>query len=360
MADDRVERYAELLVSRCIDPRPGWQVLVTGTSEARPLLERLSAALARRDAYAIRRISFDEPFGIDAAWVNAAPAALAPTLAPLERDLVDHVDGKIFVLAPESEYPLAHLSFEAMAAVEAQVALVRPRERLSAMPNVLCCFPTAGLASLARLDLSTFSGIVYESCLRDWDRETAFLRHLAERLDDAERVVVRAPGSELAFSVAARKALVDDGRVNMPGGEVFISPEESSAQGMIRFSEFPQTTPAGAVVGAALLFADGVVVEATAEDGDDILAAQLGRDEGARRIGEFGIGCNGGIPRPLANRLFDEKIAGTIHIALGQGFPDSGGSNKSLIHWDLIKDLRPGGEIELDGEIVQREGRWLI
>jgi aminopeptidase len=347
-------------VSRCIDPRPGWQVLVTGTSVARPLLERLSASLARRDAYAIRRISFDEPFGIDSAWVNAAPAALAPTLAPLERELVNHVDGKIFVLAPESEYPLAHLSSEAVAAVEAQVALVRPRERLLAMPNVLCCFPTAGLASLADLDLSAFSGIVYESCLRDWERETAFMRHLAKRLDDAERVLVRAPGTELAFSIGGRKALVDDGRVNMPGGEVFISPEESSAQGMISFTEFPQTTPAGPVVGATLVFEDGVVIEAMAEEGHDILAAQLGRDEGARRIGEFGIGCNGGIPRPLANRLFDEKIAGTIHIALGQGFPESGGSNKSLIHWDLIKDLRPGGEIELDGKIAQREGRWLI
>src|SRR4029450_11022620 len=117
----------------------------------------------------------------------------------------------------------------------------------------------------------------------------------------------------------------------MPGGEVFISPEESSAQGVIRFSEFPQTTPAGEVVGATLVFADGVVVEATADDGDDILAAPLGRDEGARRIGEFGIGCNGGIPRPLANRLFDEKIAGTIHIAPGQGFPDAGGRAHSLL-----------------------------
>jgi leucyl aminopeptidase (aminopeptidase T) len=135
MADDRVERYAELLVSRCIDPRPGWQVLVTGTSEARPLLERLSAALARRDAYAIRRISFGEPFGIDAAWVNAAPAALAPTLAPLERDLIDHVDGKIFVLAPESEYPLAHLSFEAMAAASSFSARVCRGLRLAIPRN---------------------------------------------------------------------------------------------------------------------------------------------------------------------------------------------------------------------------------
>ena len=360
MGDDRVGMYAELLVSRCIDPSPGWQVLVTGTAGARPLLEALSASLAQRGAFAIRRISFDEPLGIDGGWIAAAPPELAARLPPLEQEMVDRVDAKIFVLAPSSEHPFAGMSPAVTRAVEEHIASIRPQQRVLSMPNVMCCFPTAALAALAGLDLDSFTSILYDACLRDWSSATDFMRRLAARLDRAEEVTVSGAGTDLSFSIAGRKALVDDGRVNMPGGEVFLSPHEESAYGVIEFAEFPQMTPTGAVIGARLEFDRGVVTHSTADQGAAILAARLERDEGARRIGEFGIGCNPGIPRPLAHRLFDEKIAGTMHIALGQGFPQSGGTNTSVIHWDLVKDLRPGGEIALDGEVIQRDGRWLI
>ena len=111
--------------------------------------------------------------------------------------------------------------------------------------------------------------------------------------------------------------------------------------------------------GIRLSFRDGEVVEASAQEGEERLQAALSTDEGARRAGEFGIGCNAGIVRPMRNVLFDEKMAGTVHIALGDGFPQLGGTNSSALHWDLIKDLRPGGELWLDGELVQRDGAWV-
>ena len=146
---------------------------------------------------------------------------------------------------------------------------------------------------------------------------------------------------------------------NMPGGELFGCPVEDSAEGTIAFTEFPQAWGGRRLRGIRLRFAGGRVVEASAEAEPEFLAEVLDTDAGARRIGELGIGCNPGITRYMGNVYFDEKIDGSVHIALGAGFADMGGTNESAIHWDLVKDLREGGRIELDGAVVQEDGRWL-
>jgi aminopeptidase len=147
---------------------------------------------------------------------------------------------------------------------------------------------------------------------------------------------------------------------NMPGGEFFGCPVETSAEGTIAFKEFPSVWGGRAVRGIRLRFAGGRVVDASADSEEDFLLRTLDTDEGARRIGELGIGCNPGITRSMGNVYFDEKINGTIHIALGSGFPDMGGTNQSAIHWDIVKDMRPGGRIELDGTVVQQNGEWIV
>ena len=141
----------------------------------------------------------------------------------------------------------------------------------------------------------------------------------------------------------------------MPGGEVYYCPVEESAQGTIRF-DFRTAE----VSGVALTLRDGVVVDAHADEGESHLLSSLDMDEGARRFGEFGIGCNDGIARHLANVLFDEKMAGTVHLALGDSFSFLGGRNRSALHWDLVKDLRQGGRLYADGELVQEGGRWTL
>jgi aminopeptidase len=144
----------------------------------------------------------------------------------------------------------------------------------------------------------------------------------------------------------------------MPGGEFFGSPVEDSAEGTITFSEFPAVYLGNEVTGIRLRFQGGRVADASAESNEEFLISMLDLDDGARRLGELGIGCNPGITRHLKNTAFDEKIDGTVHLALGNGLPQLGGTNVSQFHWDIVKDLRKGGRIELDGKIVQENGVW--
>ena len=153
---------------------------------------------------------------------------------------------------------------------------------------------------------------------------------------------------------------MDAGGANMPGGEFFLSPVEDSAEGEIVFGEFPAVYNGREVAGIALRFEAGRVVEASATANEEFLLEMLDLDEGARRLGELGIGCNPGITRYMNNTLFDEKMDGTAHLALGNGLPEVGGTNVSQLHWDIVKDLRQGGRIELDGQVVQEDGRWLV
>jgi aminopeptidase len=146
----------------------------------------------------------------------------------------------------------------------------------------------------------------------------------------------------------------------MPGGEVFYSPVEDSAQGVVEFSEFPGVYLGNEVVGARLVFEAGRVVDASARSGEDFLFQMLDTDDGARRLGELGIGCNPGIQRFMRNVAFDEKIDGTVHLAVGNSYTFNGGQNVSSIHWDMVKDLRRGGQLYADGRLVQENGRWLI
>ena len=152
---------------------------------------------------------------------------------------------------------------------------------------------------------------------------------------------------------------VDAGTGNMPGGEFFGCPVETSAEGTIAFTEFPGIWGGRDVRGIRLRFEAGRVVDAAADTEEAFLIETLDTDEGARRIGELGIGCNPGITRHMRNTYFDEKIDGTIHIALGAGFADLGGINESAIHWDIVKDLRRGGRIEIGGHVVQQDGGWV-
>ena len=354
MTDPRVREYARLLVGRSIDPRPGAQVLVATTTEARPLAEELSRELARRGAYALTRIAFGGVYPLDVAWAEEAPSEL-DVLAPLEQEVVDRMDGAIFVLAPEDPPRDAELSVEARRRFRAQLTAYRARGRAGLVREVRCDFPTAWFARQAGLSLAEYEDLFYDACLRDWDAEGRRMQPILARFDRAEQVRIVGDGTDLTLSLAGRTGAIDDGHVNVPGGEVFYCPLEDSAEGEILFD-----LPTGTVGGVRLVLRGGEVVEASADEGEGDLHAALETDAGARRFGELGLGCNEGITRHLRNVLFDEKMAGTVHLALGHGFPRIGGLNESALHWDLVNDLRRGGRIECDGEVVQDGGRWVL
>ena len=174
----------------------------------------------------------------------------------------------------------------------------------------------------------------------------------------AARVRIVGRDTDLTFSTAGRAYVVGDGHINMPDGEVYTAPVDDSAEGVIAF-EYPGVYAGRSIAGIRLEFRAGEVVSASAESGEEFLQQILAIDDGARRIGEFGVGVNEGIDRFVGDVLFDEKIGGTIHLALGRAYTECGGTNESALHWDLAKDLRSEGAIELDGQRVFENGRFL-
>ena len=192
-----------------------------------------------------------------------------------------------------------------------------------------------------------------------WGELRALQDRLIERLGRARELHIEADGTDLRLSVAGRTWVNSDGRRNMPSGEVFTGPVEDSAEGRIRFT-IPSSPSGVEVAGIELELRAGVVVGARAERGQEYLLATLDTDPGARRLGEIGIGTNPGINRPVGAILFDEKIGGTVHLAIGRSYPETGAVNASAVHWDMICDLRRGGTLTADGEVIQRDGTFLI
>jgi aminopeptidase len=354
--DPRSEAYARILVD-CIDPQPGWQVLVRSQPLGRPLVEEITRELGRRGARALVRLNFDS---VNAAFLRNAPLELITTISDIERNEIETANSYMAILAPENTRESADIPAERLAARQSALREPHMPYLMDAKPWVGCYYPTAAAAQDAGLPLPAFADFLYRAVLIDWQALIAEMQRICKRFDRAETVRITAPGTDIAFSLAGRKGLVDALRANMPGGEIFYSPVEDSAEGVITYSEYPACYLGHEVEGVRLRFEGGTIVEASATSDEEFLLGTLDTDEGARRLGEFGIGCNPGIQRHMKNTLFDEKMAGTIHLAIGTGFPQIGGKNASGVHWDMVKDLRNGGRIELDGAVVQENGVWAL
>jgi aminopeptidase len=356
-----VERLAELLVGRSLGVQPGWQVMVVATPLARPLVESVTRSIARRGAYPLVRLSFTERerVPLEGVWAAEAPLELLSALAPSEERTLAEIDAYLIVFSPENVNDAGRLPTERRRALGLAHRAFSRRTAGDGVAWVSVPYPTQALAQEAGLPLGEYEDILYAACLRDWDNEHARMRRYADRFDAASEVRIVGPGTDLSLSLAGRLAEIDDAHRNMPGGEFFYSPLESSAEGVIEFSEFSAAHGGHRCEGIRLRFKQGVVADASARQGEEYLLGVLDTDEGARRLGELGIGCNTGLPRHVHHMWFDEKVAGTIHLALGQGFPSIGGTNESTIHWDLVKDLSDG-YIELDGVKVQEAGNWLL
>jgi aminopeptidase len=356
--DPRVAEYARLLVERSLGVQPGWEVLIRTTPQARPLIDEVTRLIAVKGAYPLLRMNFTL-WPSDDVWAATAPEELVGEMAPIDRFACDHMDARITIEAPENTRGEEELTPERRALGKKAAAPFFARTMRDEVPWVGCQYPTNALAQEGGMSLGAFEDFFYGACLRDWDEESKTMNRLLERFDTAEDVRIVGAETDLTLSLRGRRGLVDDGHVNMPGGEFFFSPVEDSAEGTV-FFDIPTTLDAAAVEGIRLTFRKGRIEEASAEQGEDVLLAALDMDAGARFLGELGIGCNEGITQPMRNILFDEKMAGTVHLAVGASYTIVGGKNVSSLHWDLIKDLRGGGRIELDGELVQENGTWRI
>ena len=317
--------------------------------------------VAERDAYALLRLHFGGSSFTSRTWLRAAPLERVAQPAALEAHVFENVDALIVVDAPENTRDAADIPAERTAAIQGAYRPAMERVFRHEVPWVGCQYPTPALAQDAGMATHEFADFLYAACLRDWDAERERMQRYADRFDAADEVRIVGGETDLRLSIAGRSMKVDAGGANIPGGEFFGCPVEDSAEGTIAFTEFPAVYTGREVNGIRLRFEGGRVVDASAETNEAFLFETIDSDDGARRLGELGIGCNPGITRYMRNTLFDEKIDGTVHLALGNGMPDLGGENVSRIHWDIVKDLRlPGTRLELDGEVVQQDGAWLI
>jgi aminopeptidase len=355
--DPRIDEYARLLVERSLDVQPGWQVAVRGNHLGRALIEAVTEQIARKGAYPILLLQFEQLGG---PFAREAPLEVLREPAPIQAHIWETIDGVISIYSPESAHEGADLSEERQSAVEQMLAPLRRRTMSLEIPWVIGEWPTQAFADEAEMTLAEYEEFIFNAVLLDWDAEAERMGRIATVFDAADEVRIEADGTDLSLSLAGRTGSVDDGHVNMPGGEVFYSPLEDSANGVIEFGEFPAVYFGTEVEGVRLVFQNGRVVDASARANEEFLIQTLDTDEGARRLGELGIGCNPGIQRFMKNVGFDEKIDGTIHLALGRSYTFIGGTNESSIHWDIVKDLRTAGRMYVDGRLVQDAGRWLL
>ena len=361
MIDERAAKLARVLVDYSIEAGEGDQVLVSGEVGAGPLIRALYARLLQVGATPVSQVGLP---GMQELFFEHAQGIHYAEIPRVTRAIYEGTDAQISIHSPSNTRALANVD------PAKQQALQTRNKPLSDMVLgqdrwVVTLFPTQALAQEADMSLSEYEGFVFEAMglneedpVAFWSAKFAEQERLKERLEQAREIRVVGPETDLTLSVEGRTFINSAGRRNMPCGEVFTGPIEDSANGTVYFG-VPAAIAGREVSGARLRFVDGKVVEASAEKGEEYLMSLLDADAGARYLGELGIGTNYGIRQASANVLFDEKLGGTVHLAIGRSYAETGGKNESSVHTDLVCDLREGGGLYADGELIQENGRFL-
>jgi aminopeptidase len=361
--DPHIERLATLITSYSTPVGPKETAAIIGGIEAAPLLASLERAVLARGGFPVVIPTLGSTIPTPGLYSRATLLHgnddQVAWISPLERFAFTEADHLICVLTDMGPTPMEGVDPARMAAAQrAKAAFVTPWMERSASGLadwVVTIVPTASGARDAGMDLDAYRDFIYRTLYLDrndpvaaWQDLAATNDRLIARLRPASRVRIEAPGTDLTLRVDGRTWINADGKRNLPDGEVFTAPIETSASGHIRFTE-PLLIGDHLVSDIRLTFDHGVVTHAEASDHVDALHRLLEIDEGARRIGEFAFGTNTGITTATRNVLLDEKLGGSVHLALGASYPECGGTNVSAIHQDLICDLRAGGRVTLDG-----------
>ncbi|MEX2107672.1 MAG: aminopeptidase [Solirubrobacterales bacterium] len=367
MRDPRAERLAKILVGYSTQVKEGETVAIDGENAAEPLLLAVYEEVLKAGANPILNVSLD---GQSATYFKHAGDDQLDWVSPVSEWLLENVDVRIAIGASSNTRELSGVPPERQQRRQLAMGdlLSRAMER-SAKGEYRWCytlFPTNAYASEAEMSLADYEDFYYGACLASdgdpltaWERASTETKRLAEKIEGHEEVRVVAAGTDITLGIAGRTFIPCDGRHNMPDGEFFTGPVEDSVQGEVTF-HLPATIGGREVAGVRLRFDAGKVVDASAERGEEFLIKLLDTDPGARRLGELGIGTNYAIDRGTREVLLDEKIGGTVHMAVGKSYPESGGVNDSAVHTDLVCDLRLGGKIVVDGEDFQVDGKFVV
>jgi aminopeptidase len=366
MSDQRRRKLANLLVNYSTEVQPGDWVGILGEFNSLPILRDVHEAVLDAGGHPSLLIGDDQ---MQRYFLRNANDEQMNWIDPALRRYTEEGDVYIRVGAPDNTRAMSSISAERMQASRAaQREILQTRLERSSRGEfrwVGALYPTQASAQEANLSLEEYEDFVYGACFCDaddpaaeWRKLSAMQQQKVDFLAGKSRINLRGPNIDLELSIQDRLFINSDGRRNMPSGEIFTGPVEDSVNGWVRFS-YPAIVGGRAVSGIELRFVDGKVCDASAEMNEDLLHAQLDTDAGARYLGEFAIGTNFGIDRFTGMILYDEKIGGTIHMAIGMGYPETGSLNKSAVHWDMICDMREDSEIQVDGELFYRNGQFV-
>ncbi len=367
MRDARVDKLADVLVAYSTSVRKGDLVLIQGPPPATPLAIALYRRVLSAGAHPVLHLQPEECREI---LLTEGEADQLEFEDPLAQHQVETIDVLLNLWAPENTKAFSCVSPERQARLSQSrrkyLATFLQRAAEGALRWVGTQFPCLASAQDAEMSLSNYEDFVFRAGLLHeqdpaaaWQRLSERQQRLTDLLNGCREVRFVTPqGTDLTVSVEGRHWINCDGHENFPDGEVFTGPWENATRGVVCYS-FPAVHGGREVDGIRLEFRDGEVVDATASKGEAFLQAMLDQDPGARRLGEIAIGTNYSIQQYTKNTLFDEKIGGTFHAAVGAAYPETGGRNESALHWDMVCDLRNGGQIFADGQLLSENGRFL-
>jgi aminopeptidase len=367
MQDIRLEKLADLLVNYSVKVRKGDKVAIAGENIATPLINALYARVLQAGGHPL--LAPRSTDAMEILYKYGSKEQIEFVHEP-HRIITEKYDVRISILGCDNSKALSRVPTEKSVWFDkSRSDLMKTMMHRSATGEfrwVVAPYPTAAMAQDADMSLSEYEDFVYRACMPDmddpvgyWKKVSAEQQRIVNWLKGKEKVHVIAGETDLHLNIAGRTFINCDGKNNMPDGEVFTGPVEDSANGHVYFS-YPAIEAGREVTGVRLWFENGKVVKATAEKNEDFLLKTLDTDDGSRYLGEFAIGTNEGIQQFTHEILFDEKIGGSFHMALGAGYPETGSKNESAIHWDMVCDLRQGGEIWVDGQLLYRDGKFVI
>ncbi|MEP7287712.1 MAG: aminopeptidase [Chloroflexota bacterium] len=365
--DSRIEKMAAVIINYSTAVKPGERVLIRGTSPlAQPLMQALYAEALKAGGLPFNYVHMSNEEYI---VLNNGSIEQISEINPMLKLMYDTADVIVRIDCEEDTHGLSIFPPEKMQsrmkAVGGLLQIQMERESTGALRRCSTLFPTPAFAKDAGMTFEEYEDFVYSACMLQLDDPIAYWKDyaiqqqkLCDYLRGHNKLEVHGNNIDMSMSIEGRTFLNADGTSNFPDGEIFTGPVEDSVNGWVRFT-YPAIYHGNVVIGAELKFQDGHVVEASATENEKFLLAMLDTDAGSRTLGEFAIGTNKGIDRFTGQILFDEKIGGTVHMALGGSYPQTGAVNKSTIHWDMICDMRDG-EIVVDGTRIYEKGQFLI
>jgi aminopeptidase len=368
LSSARIKKFATILVDHSTKIQPGDRVAIEATTAATPLVRELYIRILERGGHPHLLYALPDQEELLYTYGSEEQLTFIPTFRKLA---YEQFESRIRIHSMTNTRALSNMdaakgTFRQKALSPILETQMR-RGAEKAFKWVSTLFPTEAFAMEANMGSHEFEDFVYRACHADdetpdpiafWQGVKEKQKRYVDRIEGRDKVNVRGPNVDLTLSVKGRKFRNSHGVHNMPDGEIFTGPVEESVTGWVRFS-YPAIYQGRVVEGIELNFDQGKVVKASAEKNEKLLLEMLDIDPGAKYVGEFAIGTNFQIDRFIGNILFDEKIGGTFHMALGAGYPETGSKNKSMIHWDMICDLRSDSSIIVDGEVVYRNGEFV-